>query len=106
MQRRHHGQHDSSCFACKAATVMLSPQATPTRRNAVRPQRTRYNRWEAGVAHEDRPGGFQMPIINSKGHEVGVKQYADYRGRFEQARRRVREQGEAALTSSKEQADA
>ena len=100
-QRRHYGQHGDGCFGCKVQSVQLSPQATPTRRNNIPPAPSRHNGWERGVLIERRPGGFEMPVLNSKGHPIGLKDYQDNRRRIDEARKRVREQGAAAFAGGK-----
>lgn len=95
MALRHHGQHDPDmCAPCRWKTVQLSPAATPTRMNDVPPEASRYNAWERGIVTERRPGGFEMPVIDSKGL-IGVKKWADNRHRYDDARKRVRQDPKA-----------
>lgn len=87
---RHHGQHDD-CYPCRLSSVQLSPSATPSRMNDVPPARTAYNRWEAGIATEERSGGHRIPLLNAKGHPIPIKTYVENRREIDAARERVRQ---------------
>lgn len=73
---------DGSCDGCygcrlRAKGVMVSPAATPNRRNKIAP-RTADPAWERGIAGEHRPGGF-MPYLNDKGSPIHVKEAGERR---------------------------
>lgn len=94
MKRRHYGQHDGdSCFPCKLTGIQLSPAATPTRRNSKPPTvNESANAWERGIVRDERG----MPLLGPNG-EVGVKEYANNRSKYEEAERRLAH--EAALSN-------
>lgn len=89
MRRRHWGQHDDTCFACRVQSVRLSPAATPSRMNTVAPAEPK-NHWEQGIVTEPRPGGFEMPVVKRDGSHIGVKEWANHRGRYDRSRDRAR----------------
>ncbi len=101
MPKRHDGPHDGTnpykdpdelsglCFGCRIKQVEFDPYATPSR-VIDRPQPIRpmaENPWANGVAGEHRPGGGFMPYLDGDGKKIGVKQYADNRGQFDQIRK-------------------
>lgn len=43
--------------------------------------------WEKGVAGTNRPDGSFVPFVDAKGNDIGVKQYADNRGRLDAIRK-------------------
>jgi hypothetical protein len=89
LERKHWGQHEDGCFACKAKSVNLAPSATPSRNlgKQVFPQGTRYNAWERGVVSEPRPDGSRMPLVNKDLSYVSTKQYAENSRHFRQIRK-------------------
>lgn len=90
MTLRHHGQHPADeCAPCRWKTVAVDPRATPSRMNTVPPARSQFNGWERGIVTDRRPDGSEMPLLNAKGHPVGVKTYAENRHQIDEARRRV-----------------
>lgn len=70
-------------------TLNLDPRATPSRRNGI-PPRKPDPAWERGRVTEERPGGFRVPILNSEGQPLGVKEHADNRRAIESRRRELR----------------
>ena len=65
---------------------LVSPQATPNRRNHLPPKVTsNANAWERGVAKDSRG----MPLLCADGSPMGVKEYAEKRTEVEEVRRRA-----------------
>ncbi len=83
-----------SCWKCRNGTgcirsFVVPASATPTRKQSKGRPRAADPAWERGVAGEDRPDGSFMPYVNSTGTHIGVKEYADKRGRYEEHRKAV-----------------
>jgi hypothetical protein len=68
--------------------IMLSYDASPTRR-VRRPWRPKVNcSWEAGKVVERRPGGFSMPYVDGTGRPIRQKQWSEQRRVLTEARQR------------------
>lgn len=94
MKRKHFGQHGDDCFGCKIQTVGLDPSAVPTRRNTVAPTVSAgANSWERGIVRDERG----MPLLDKDG-VIGVKQYAENRGRYEAAEKKLAAEAAANTT--------
>lgn len=86
------------CFRCKVASVTLGKGTTPTRDaqkiykprtvEKMREQRANSNAWERGTAIDRvNPDGTVMPVLSPKtGAPMGIKEFADNRGRNEKMR--------------------
>lgn len=86
MRRTHEGQHGADCFGCKVQTVQMDTRAMPSRRNNVPPKVNKdANAWNRGIVKDSRG----MPLLKADLTEIGVKDYADNRSKYEEARRRL-----------------
>lgn len=82
---------DCGSYACELRNkgVQISPAATPSSRNNVPGDNARYNSYEKGVATEKRPGGAEMPILNSDGQTIPIKTFNEkHRHKYQQTRRK------------------
>lgn len=84
MERRHWGQHDDDCFACRVQTIQIDPRATPSRRNNIEPRRPD-PAWERGIPTDSRG----MPYLTKDGSPMGVKEFGENRHRIEEHRRQL-----------------
>lgn len=100
------GAHPDTCFRCHALTLQVDPRAVPSRTpevlrpgvtDKIRERIKNSNAWERGIKIARRnPDGTQMPYINAKGQEVGLKEWADNRATYEAAAERARQPGSLA----------
>ena len=87
---RHAEEHPdldvAGCRVCKfSGEIQLSPKATPSVRRTGAPK-TADPSWERGIVKDKRG----MPLLRSNGTEIGVKDYAENRSKYEAARRRAK----------------
>jgi hypothetical protein len=70
--------------------ISVPPSATPTRtqRRPFRPGPN--NSWEKGRAGEHRRDGSFMPYLNDTGQDIGVKEWADNRTKYEKRLKAVK----------------
>jgi len=86
----------SECGKESAKRILQSPaltaDATPNRtRNKVPPRRVEPS-WEKGIAGESRPDGSFAPYLKpSDGTPMGVKEFADNRGKYEKRLRKIKQ---------------
>ena len=70
---------DCSCdtYGCalRRKGVVISPSATPNRRNKIPPKRKHVP--GQPIVYQDRPGGFKMPILREDGSHLRRKQYLE-----------------------------
>lgn len=64
----------------------ISRDALPNKTPSRTPPRTPDNAWERGIARDHRG----MPYLNEKGSEIGVKEFAQNRGKYEARIRELR----------------
>ena len=75
------------CGKESAKRILQSPaltaDATPNRgRNKIPPRRPN-NNWERGKAGEHRADGSFVPYVKSDGDHIPIKEFADYRSKYE-----------------------
>lgn len=81
--------YDPDCYGCRLRHkgVLVSPAATPTRRNKVPPARAN-PAWENTTVGEHRPDGSFMPLLSEEGDRViKVKEYGERRREIQTKRR-------------------
>jgi hypothetical protein len=87
---RHDVEHPEpvdGCRECKfRGTIQISPRATPTKTRSKAEPRRPDPAWERGVATDERG----VPLLDEKGGQIGVKQYAENRHKYDEMRRRLR----------------
>jgi len=86
----------TDCPECNEPTLRrvmfgnVTPSSTPTRMNSVPPRRQEPS-WEKGRAGEYRSDGSFAPYLRpDDGTTMGVKEFADNRGKYEKKIREVR----------------
>ncbi len=67
-------EHEHYGARLRAKGVQVSAGALPTRAKFGKIRKPQAPSWEKGIPTEKRPGGFEMPYINEKGHRVRVKE--------------------------------
>lgn len=86
---RHPSRVDG-CVACKLASLQWSPSINPATFNSVAP-RTPNNAWERGIVTSPRPGGTEMPILESHNLEpIPIKDLSHRRHEIEGGLRALR----------------
>jgi hypothetical protein len=60
----------------RSSKVVIRPKADPA--------------WERGVVTDKRPGGFEMPLLDSELNPVRMKHYAENRHKIEARREQLR----------------
>jgi hypothetical protein len=86
----HPSDCDCDLYGCtlRRKGILLSYDASPTRRTR-RPWRDKVNcSWEAGIATESRPGGFQMPYVDETLRPIRVKEAGERRREISEHRQR------------------
>ena len=82
-----HPENVDGCRECKfRGTIQISPKATPNKTRSKAPPRTPNPSWESGVATDHRG----VPLLGEKGEPIPVKQYAENRHKYDERRRRLR----------------
>jgi hypothetical protein len=93
----HPSLEEPGCRVCKfAGTIQLSPKATPSKKASGAPKGGD-PAWERGIVKDHRG----VPLMRANGTEIGVKEYAENRSTFEEAKRR-RANDPNAFASTKE----
>ena len=88
---------DEICQECGEAVKRilqapaLTAAATPSRRNKVPPSKAN-PAWEKGIAGEHRRDGSFVPYLKRDGSQVGVKEFAANRTKYERILREQRPQ--------------
>jgi hypothetical protein len=83
---RHDAAHPElvpGCMACKLSTIQVGERVV-SRRTGGKPAGSS-NSWERGIVHDHRG----VPLWDGRGDPIGVKQYANNRSSFDEARRRL-----------------
>jgi len=83
-------EHEHYGAQLRAKGVSIAPSATPSRAKHGTIRKPQAPSWEKGIVTEKRPGGFEMPLINEKGHRVRVKEAGIRRHEIAQIRDRQR----------------
>lgn len=60
----------------RSSKVVIRPKADPA--------------WERGIVTDKRPGGFEMPLLDSEFNPVRLKHYAENRHKIEARREQLR----------------
>ena len=90
-ERRHsvHEEPDKRCPECLEFAIkriiqvpQISPSSLPSRMNKI-PPRKADPAWERGIAGEHRRDGSFVPYLGSNGKQIGVKEFADNRSKYE-----------------------
>lgn len=97
MEKRHRGQHGPDCFGCKVQTVQLPPSATPSRKRKepTDVDKSNANAWERGIVKDDRG----MPYLESNLEPIGLKEWVNKRGHYEERRDLLHHQVQQANAS-------
>ena len=88
---------DKICQDCGEAVkrvhqaFALTAAAAPSRQNKVPPPKAN-PAWEKGIAGEHRPGGTFVPYLKNDGSQIGVKEFADNRTKYERILREKKNQ--------------
>lgn len=94
---RHDEEHPygvDGCRSCKYRTINLSMTCTPTKTRSLAPPRGSNPAWERGKATDHRG----VPYLDGKGNEIGVKQFAENRHKYEATIRRNKNAPAPSLT--------
>lgn len=70
--------------------IQLSPRATASRTQNMRPEPVEPPAFNREIMYDERPGGYKMPILKPDGHVLRRKEYGERRSEITANMRRIR----------------
>lgn len=87
--------HDPGCeceaYACRLRRkgLQVSTKALPSQHNRVPPKRVVPPAINGQLVHQDRPGGFKMPVYTETGSQLRRKNYLDHKHQIDNKLARI-----------------